>query len=369
MQGVASLRHLCHVGATLGAEALRFGLACIRSRTALAAENLFLRKQLALYRERKVTPRRATDATRLVLALLARVFPWRDALLIVQPATLIRWHRHAFRLVWRGRSRGPGRPRIPADLRQLIRSMAQDNPTWGERRIAAELLLKLGLRVSPRTVRRYLPTGTGGTRRGATAHRWRTFLRNHAAALLASDFCVVVTARFRLVYVFVVLEIGSRRLVQVNVTSHPTAAWTLQQFREVLAMPHPYRFVLHDRDSIYSPWPDTAVTAMGVRVLRTPVRTPVANAVCERLLESLRRECLDFLIPLTEHHLLRILKVWRDHYNRGRPHLSLGPGIPDPPAGLPMPPLIAHRLPAQSRVVARSILGGLHHEYGLELAA
>ena len=176
-----------------------------------------MRKQLALYREREVKPRRATDATRLVLMLLARVFAWRDALLIVQPATLVRWHRQAFRLFWRWRSRGRGRPRIPADLRQLIRAMAQDNPTWGERRIAAELLVKLGLRVSPRTVRRYMPKGTGGARRGAPAHRWRTFLRNHASALLACDFCVVVTARFRVLYVFVVMELGSRRLVHVTV--------------------------------------------------------------------------------------------------------------------------------------------------------
>jgi putative transposase len=357
------------VGATLGADALRFGTAWVRSRTVLAAENLFLRKQLALYREREVTPRRATDATRLVLVLLARVFPWRGTLLIVQPATLIRWHRQAFRLWWRWRSRGPGRPRIPADLRQLINAMARDNPSWGERRIAAELLLKLGLRVSPRTERRYMPKGTGGTRRGAPAHRWRTFLRNHASVLLASDFCVAVTARFRVVYVFIVMELGSRRLVHVNVTGHPTAAWTLQQFREILAEPHAYRFVLHDRDSIYSPWLNAAVTAMGVRIFRTLVQSPPANAVCERLRGSLRRECLDFLIPLTEHHLLRLLKVWRTHYNRGRPHTSLGPGIPHPPAGLPATPLIGHRLPAQSRVVSRSVLGGLHHEYGLELAA
>jgi putative transposase len=369
MQGIASLGHLCHVGAALVADALRFGATCVRSRTTVTAENLFLRKQLALYREREVNPRRTPDATRLVLVLLARIFAWRDALLIVQPATLIRWHRQAFRLFWRWRSRGRGRPRIPVDLRQLIRAMAQDSPTWGERRIAAELIVKLGLRVSPRTVRRYMPEGTGGTHRGAAPHRWRTFLWNHAQAVLACDFCVVVTARFRVVYVFVVMELGSRRLVHVNVTGHPTAAWTLQQFREVLAMPHPYRFVLHDRDSIYAPGLDAAVTAMGVRVLRTTVQAPQANAFCERLLGSLRRECLDFVIPLTENHLLRILKVWMTHYNRGRPHTSLGPGIPHPPAGLPAPPLIGHRLPSDSRVVARSILGGLHHEYGLEKVA
>ena len=287
----------------------------------------------------------------------------------MQPATPIRWHRQAFRLVWRWRSRGLGRPRIPLDLRRLIRAMAQDNPTWGERRIAVELLAKLGLRVSPRTVRRYMPEGTGGMRRGAAPHRWRTFLRNHAHEVLACDFCVVVTARFRVLYVFVVMEIGSRRLLHVNVTSHPTAAWTLQQFRKVLAMPHAYRFVLHDRDSIYAPRLDAAVTAMGVHILRTPVQTPQANAICERLLGSLRRECLDFVIPLTENHLLRILKGWMTHYSRGCPHTSLGPGIPHPPAGLPAPPLIGHRPPSDSRFVARSILGGLHHEYGLEKVA
>jgi putative transposase len=321
----------------MGADALGFGAAWVRSRATLAAEHLCSRKPLALYRERKVTPRHTTDATRLLLVLLAQVFPWRDALLIVQPATLIRWHRQTVRLVWRWRSRSWGRPRIPADLRQLIRAMAQDNPTWGERRIAAVLLLKLGLRVSPRTVRRYRPKGTGGTRRGASAHRWRTVLRNHASVLLASDSCVVMTARFRTVYVFVVMEIASRRLVHVNVTSHPTAAWTLQQFQEVLAMPHGDRFVLHDRDRIYSPWLDTAVTAMGVRVLRTPVQSSTANAMCERLLGSLRRECLDFLIPLTENHLRRILQVWSAHYNRGRPHTSLGPGIPHPWLGCQPP--------------------------------
>jgi transposase InsO family protein len=179
----------------------------------------------------------------------------------------------------------------------------------------------------------------------------------------------VVTATFRILYVFGALEVGSRRLLHINVTRHPTAGWTLQQFREILAEPHGYRFALHDRDCIYSPGLDAAVTAMGVRVLRTPVQAPTANAYCERLLGSLRREWLDFLIPLTATHLLRILQVWMAHYHRGRPHTSLGPGIPHPPAGLPATPLIGHRLPPDARVVARSILGGLHHEYGLEKAA
>jgi transposase InsO family protein len=344
--------------------------ASLRSRTALAAENLFLRKQLALYRERQEKPRRASDPVRLTLVLLARWFAWREALTIVQPATLLRWHRNAFRLVWRWRSR-PGRPRLPPELQQLIGAMARDNATWGEERIAAELLLKLGIRVSPRTLRRYMgrPRGGGGGLPRARGQRWATFVRNHAQALVACDFCVVVTATFRILYVFVALEVGSRRLLHVNTTAHPTAAWTLQQFREILAEPHAYRFVLHDRDSIYSPWLDAGVTAMGVRVLRTPVRSPLANAYYERLLGTLRRECLDYLIPFGEDHLRRLLRVWQGHYNRARPHSQRGPGLPQPPPGLPAAPLAGHHLPRDVRVAARSILGGLHHEYSFEQIA
>jgi transposase InsO family protein len=352
----------------LGIDLVRFLGASLRSRTALAAENLFLRKQLALYHERQVKPRRASDPLRLTLVLLARWFAWREALTIVQPATLIRWHRQAFRLLWRWRSRS-GRPRLPADLQRLIVAMARSNPTWGEERIAAELLLKLGIRGSPRTVRHYMARGPRRGGRGAAQQRWATFVRNHAHAVVACDFCVAVTATFRVLYVFVALEVGSRRLVHVDVTSHPTAAWTLQQFREILAAPHAYRFVLHDRDSIYSPGLDAAVTAMGVRVLRTPVHAPTANAFCERLLGSLRRECLDYLIPLGEDQLRKILRIGRLHYNRGRPHASLGPGLPEFPPGLPAPPITDHRLPREARVVARPSLGGLHHEYSLEKLA
>lgn len=360
--------HLCRLLAVVGIDLLRLAASSLRARSALAAENLFLRKQLALYRERQVKPRRASDPLRLTLVLLARCFAWRGALTIVQPATLLRWHRDAFRLFWRWRSR-PGRPRLPPDLQRLIAGMARDNPTWGEERIAAELLLKLGLRVSPRTVRRYMDRPSGGGGRRATGQRWATFVRNHAEALVACDFCVVVTATFRVLYVFVALEVGSRRLLHVNATAHPTAAWTVQQFREIFAEPHAYRFVLHDRDNIYAPGCDAAITAMGVRVLRAPVRSPTANAFCERLLGTLRRECLDFLIPFGEDHLRRVLGIWQIHYNRARPHSRLGPGLPQSPPGLPAAFIIGHALPRDRRVVARAILGGLHHEYGFERRA
>ena len=356
--------------AALAIDLGRFVSSTLRSRTALAAENLFLRKQLALYRERQVQPRRATDPVRLTLVLLTRCFAWREALTIVQPATLVRWHREAFRLFWRWRSR-PGRPPLPMELQRLIAAMARDNPTWGEERMAGELLLKLGIRVSPRTIRRAVgrASGGGGDPSRARGQRWATFVRNHAQALVACDFCVVVTATLRVLYVFVALEVGSRRLLHVNVTAHPTAAWTLQQFREILADPHRYRFVLHDRDSIFSSWLDAAIAAMGVRVLRTPIRVPVPNAYCERLLGTLRRECLDFLIPFGADHLRRALRIWGQHYNRGRPHACLGPGLPETPPGLPAAPIVGHDLPRGRRVVARSILGGLHHEYGLEKLA
>jgi putative transposase len=174
-------------------------------------ENLFLKKQLALYRERQVKPRRADDATRMVLVALSRVVDWRRLLTIVKPDTLLRWHRKGFRLFWRWKSRRPGRPAIPAELRALIATMADANRTWGEARIAAELLVKLGIRVSPRTVRRYMPSRPPRAGRGTQA--WSTVVRNHAHAVLASDFFVVVTATFRLFYVFVVLEVGTRRIV------------------------------------------------------------------------------------------------------------------------------------------------------------
>ena len=171
----------------------------------------------------------------------------------------------------------------------------------GEERIANELLVKLGIRVSPRTVRKYMRRRPGLGPRGD--QRWRTFLRNHAAAIVACDFCVAVTASFRVLYIFVIIEHASRRLLHWNVTSNPTAAWTLQQLREAIASDHPYRFLVHDRDSIYAQALDTSIANLRLRVLKTPYRSPKANSLCERLIGSLRRECLDWAIPLSEGHL------------------------------------------------------------------
>jgi len=355
---------------TLVVDAVRFFRLCLRSPTTLAAENLFLRKQLALYQERHIKPRRATNTTRLTLVWLGRWCDWRQALTIVQPTTFIRWHRQGFRLFWRWKSR-LGRPRLPTDLQALIRQMARDNLTWGEERIANELLLKLGLRVSPRTVRKYMPQRwEHGPGKRATSQRWQTFVRNHAQAIVACDFCVVVTATFRLLYVFVLMEHATRRILHVNVTAHPTAAWTLQQLREAIPADHAYRFLLHDRDSIFSPQLAQSVCNLGIRVLKTPPQSPQANALCERLIGTLRWECLDYMIPFTENHLRQVLHTWVPHYNASRPHMALGPGMPQPPASLPVPlQPHRHRLPPHMRVVARPVLSGLHHAYGLEAKA
>jgi transposase InsO family protein len=243
--------------------------------------------------------------------------------------------------------------------------MAAANGTWGEERIAAELRVKLGIRVSPRTVRRYLPATPPRATQGLQA--WVTFVRNHSRSVLACDFFVVVTATFRVVYVFVVLEIGTRRILHWNVTAHPTADWTAQQFRMIVPGDLPQRFVIHDRDSIYSEGVDGTLAAMGLTVLKTPVRAPQANAFCERLIGTIRRECLDFMIPLNERHLRAVLDEWVTHYNRGRPHASLGPGIPEGPlVNDTIGHASGHRVPSDYRIAATAILGGLHHEYRLE---
>jgi transposase InsO family protein len=246
--------------------------------------------------------------------------------------------------------------------------MVEENPTWGQRRVADELALKLSIRVSPRTVGAYWPNQPDS--RGPSSQRWNIFVRNHTRSLLACDFLVVVTAGFRQLYVFVLMEIGTRRIVHCNVTAHPTAAWTLQQFREALPGEHGQRFVIHDRDSIFSAGLDEELkSSFGLRVLRTPVRAPKANAYCERLIGTMRREFLDFVIPLGERHLRSLLKEWVAHYNQSRPHSSLGPGIPEPSTLVPLPSSGRHTLPEGSRVMARAVLGGLHHEYRLEKVA
>jgi transposase InsO family protein len=226
-------------------------------------------------------------------------------------------------------------------------------------------LLKLALRVSPRTVRKYLPRAPAGRPRGD--QRWSAFLKNHAQAIVACDFFVAVTSTFRLLYVFVVIEHQSRRVIHCNVTAHPSANWTRQQLREAVGYDDRYAYLIHDRDSIFSCDLDASVRNLGLRVLKTPQRSPKANSICERVIGTIRRECLDWLIPISEAHLRLILKSWIGHYNQGRAHMALGPGVPDPPESFiaPSTPTLRHRLSDFGSVRAKAILGGLHHEYSL----
>jgi len=244
-------------------------------------------------------------------------------------------------------------------------------PNLGTRADCRELGLKLGVEVSPRTVRAYWPQECD-PRNGkkTSSQRWQTFVRNHAQSILACDFLVSITAGFRVLYVLVIMEIGSRRIVHYNVTAHPTAEWMLQQFREAIPGEHEYKFLIHDRDSIFAAEADHELKSFGMRVLRTPVQAPKANAYCERLIGTIRRECLDWVIPLSEKHLRRILREWVAHYNRGRPHASLGPGIPEPKIErLPSRTNQRHELPLDCRIRTKDVLGGLHHEYWLQKIA
>lgn len=185
--------------------------------------------------------------------------------------------------------------------------MVRENPTWGEARVASELALKLGIRVSPRTVRAYWPNELRPTQ-GPRSQRWKTFVRNHAKAVVACDFVIVVTARFRLLYVLVVMEVGTRKLLHVNVTYRPTSSWTLQQLREAIPSDHTCHWLIHDRSGIFSGGLDHSIEALGIRVLRTPIPAPKANVYCATLIGSMRRECLAWFIPLNERQLRTLVR-------------------------------------------------------------
>jgi transposase InsO family protein len=295
-----------------------------------------------------ITP---ADRARLVL-LAGRVRAWRQALLLVQPETLLRWHRAGFRALWRHKSRpGPGRPPLPAETVALIQRMAAENPLWGAERIRGELG-KLGSRVAKRTVQTYLRGYRPPRSRGQT---WTAFLRNHAAGLWACDFLPVTDLAFRPWSACFVIELATRRVVHVAATRHPTDAWVAQQLREATPYGERPTYLIRDNDRKYGPCFAKVAAATGIRVLRTPVRAPRANAVCERFLGSVRRECLDHLLLLGERHLTRVLREYAAYFNRARPHQALSQATPASPRDL-----IGR---GDGAIRAVPILGGLHHAY------
>ncbi len=326
-----------------------------RTKAALIAENAFLRQQLVVLSRQGKRPV-LHPADRLRLVLLARLDRgWRAALLIVQPDTLLRWHRQGFRLVWRARSRGATkRPQVPAETVAAITRLAAENRLWGAERIRGELL-KLGIRVGKRTVQRHLRAARAPQPSGSR-QTWATFLRNHAHGTWACDFLPVVDLGFRSLFAFFVVELGSRRVVHLGVTRHPTDAWVAQQLREATPFDQRPRYLIRDNDGKYGPAFAGVAEASGITVLRTAYRAPRQNATCERFLGSVRRECLDHVLVLGEGHLRRVLREYAGYFNTARPHQGIGQAVPSVPK-----PASPSRPAAP--IVALPVLGGLHHDY------
>jgi transposase InsO family protein len=276
--------------ATAGSLLLGTAADLVRSRSELVAENALLRQQLIVLARTAKRPRLSRADRPLLVLLASRVRAWRQALLVVQPETLLRWHRAGFRLFWRWRSAPRGRPPlIASDTIALIERMARENRFWGAERIRGELA-KLGVRASKRTIqthlRRVRPPRPSG-------QSWATFLRNHAGEIWAGDFLQLTDLLFRPVFAFFLVELRSRRVVHVGVTRSPTGAWAAQQLREATPEGTGSRFLIHDHDAKYGSEFDRVAAGSNIEVIRTPIRAPRANAVCERFLGSVRRECLD----------------------------------------------------------------------------
>jgi transposase InsO family protein len=301
-----------------------------QSRRQLLLENLALRHQLTVLR-RSVPKAKLQSADRFLWALLLRCWcGWQRVLVIVQPRTVVAWHRAGFRCFWRWKSRSPtGRPPLNRDLVGLIRRMWQANPTWGSQRIQAELA-KLGIAVSDSTVRHYRPK----PRRSASAQTWKTFLQNHAQALVAVDFFAVPTATFRVLYVFLVLAHERRKILHFNITEAPSARWTAQQVVEAFPYTVPPRYLLRDRDGIYGADFVHRVEGLGLEQKLIAPRSPWQNAYAERWIRSLRSECLDQLILFGERSLAYVLQEYLAHHQQERNHQGLDNVIPFPDEGL-----------------------------------
>ena len=329
--------------------------ACFKSKTQLIAENLCLRQQLVVLKRRQQRPRLRDSDRRFWIVAYRWFTRWRETLIVVQPETVLGWHRRGWKAYWRWRSlrrwRG-GRRRIPPELRALIRRIASENSLWGQQRIQAELA-RLGFRVCARTVAKYMRRPYDGV----PSPGWRRFLAQHAKEIWACDLFTVRTIWFRTLYVFFVIDHGSREIVHARVTAHPTAQWLAQQMVEACDSDRdPPRYLIHDRDGSYGAVFHKRARSLGIRQIRTPVRAPRANAIAERWVRSVRAECLDHMFVFCHQDLQRSLNEYIAYYNRWRPHRSLGQRAPCSPR--------EQRIRRSSgRIVAEPVLGGLHHVY------
>jgi len=324
-----------------------------RSRRDLIIENAMLRQQLIVL-NRQVKRPQLTQGDRLNLIILSRLTGfWQQALHIVQPDTLLRWHRNLFRGYWRRKSK-QRKPRISPETIKLIKQMARENLTWGAEHIRGELL-NLGIKVSKRTIQKYLPED----RHKKPSQTWSTFLKNHFQDIWACDFTVVHDLLFQPLYVFVIIELHTRRIVHAAVTRNPTDEWTAQQLREATPWGEMPKYLIRDRDAKFGH--RFSAVASGIEILKTPVRAPRANSFCERFIGSLRRECLDHMLILHHHQLHRIVQAYIEYYNCSRPHQGIGQEIPECFAkGDPWP---VSQPAAGGKITSTRILGGLHHRY------
>lgn len=322
----------------------------LSERAKIAVENLALRQQLAILRQ-NITRPRIRNRDRIFRVWLSNLWSnWRSALIIVKPDTVIRWHRKGFRLYWRWRSkkRKNGRPKIDREIRDLIHRMCRENPIWGAPRIQAELTL-LGYEVAESTVAKYMIRGLK-----PPSQTWRTFLKNHTSEIAAIDFFTAPTVSFRILYCFVVLLHHRRSIVHFNVTEYPTAQWTSQQIINAFPYDEAPRYLLRDRDSIYGGFFRRRVKHMGIEEVITSARSPWQTPYVERLIGSIRRECLEHMIIISDNHLRRVLSLYFDYYHNSRTHQSLG-------RNAPFPRDVEHR--NNGRVIAIPKVGGSHHHY------
>jgi len=325
-----------------------------RSKPELIAENALLRQQLIILK-RQVKRPRCTKTDRILLVLLARlVRTWQQTLLIVQPETLLRWHRELFRLYWKRRSKASShQPKVAAETISLIREMAKENRLWGAERIRGELL-KLGLRVCKRTIQKYMRTVRTHRPRG---QKWATFLHNHAGQIWACDFLQITDLFFRPLFAFFLIELKSRKVIHVGVTRSPTDVWVAQQLREATPYGQAPKYLIRDNDNKFGSCFARVATTSAIEILTTPVHAPRANAVCERFLRSVRQECLDHLLILQEKQLQRVLNAYVAYFNQARPHQGIQQQLPDSFGSSRSTP---HE---GTKVVAVPILAGLHHDY------
>jgi transposase InsO family protein len=318
-----------------------------KSRRRLEAENLFLRHQLSIALRRAPPRLRLRGSDRALLVWMTRLWPsLLGAAQVVQPETILRWHRAGFKALWRWKSRGrAGRPKIDRPLRDLIRRMSRENATWGASRIHGELLM-LGFEVAQSTVSKYMVRG------GSPSQSWKTFLRNHAQAIAAIDLCVVPTLTFERLFAFLVLGHGRRHLLWFEVTRHPTAEWLGRQITEAFPWSSVPTYLVRDNDRAYGHVFKSRVRAMGIRDRPISPGSPWQNPYVERLIGTVRRECLDRVLIFGEAHLRQIVTSYAAYYNQVRTHLTLGKDAP-----------LGRTVQRSGTIVAIPILSGLHHHY------